>query len=238
MQSSGARVASTLPSSGRWPPASPARLGHALLLVGLLALTRVGGFLVLARVTGRADLETIDGVTFAVLVGTSALSLGGVIGLGLLRWGRLSLADLGWSTFRLGPDLARGLLGGAACCGIVLLLHMSAGENATEAVQGWWSVPPLERLLVVLIGVEAALTEETLFRGDLQPTLQRMLGRGAGLLLTAVLFAAYHLRFGLLGLLGKTAFGLLFGLLRDRTGGRLVSPALAHWISWTVMGFR
>ncbi|HSP20394.1 MAG TPA: CPBP family intramembrane glutamic endopeptidase [Myxococcaceae bacterium] len=238
MQPSGARVASTVPSSGRWPLGSPARLGHALLLVGLLALTRVGGFFALARVTGRADLETIDGVTFAVLVGTSILSLGGVIGLGLLRWGRLSLADLGWSTARPGPDLARGLLGGAACCGIVLLLRMSAGETAAEALQGWWSVPPTERLLIVLIGIEAALTEETLFRGDLQPTLQRMLGRGAGLLLTALIFAAYHLRFGLLGLLGKTAFGLLFGLLRDRTGGRLLSPALAHWISWTVMGFR
>ena len=52
---------------------------------------------------------------------------------------------------------------------------------------------------MVLVGVEAALTEETLFRGDLQPTLQRMLGRGPGLLLTALIFAAYHLRFGLLG---------------------------------------
>lgn len=238
MQRSGARIAPTFSSSGRWPLGSAARLGHALLLVALLALTRVGGFLVLSLVTGRTDLETIDGVTFAVLLGTSVLSLGGVLGLGLLRWGRLSLVDLGWSTVRLGPDLARGVLGGAACCAIVLLLQMSAGATATEAFQGWWSVPPLERLLVVLIGLEAALSEETLFRGDLQPTLQRTLGRGAGLLLTAVIFAVYHLRFGLLGLLGKTAFGLLFGILRDRTGGRLVAPALAHWISWTVMGFR
>lgn len=49
-------------------------------------------------------------------------------------------------------------------------------------------------------------------------------------------FALYHLRFGLWGLLAKTAFGLVFGLLRDRTG-RLVSPAVAHWFSWTVLGF-
>ena len=114
---------------------------------------------------------------------------------------------------------------------------MTAGATASEALASWWGVSPLGRLLVALVGLEAALTEETLFRGDLQPTLQRILGRGPGLLLTAVIFAAYHLRFGLLGFLGKTAFGLLFGILRDRTG-RLVSPALAHWISWTVMGFR
>ncbi len=112
MERSGARIAPTFSSSGRWPLGSPARLGHALLLVGLLALTRVIGFMVLSRVTGRTDLETIDGLTFAVLLGTSVLSVGGVLGLGLLRWGRLSLADLGWSAARLGPDIGRGCSAG------------------------------------------------------------------------------------------------------------------------------
>jgi len=237
MQPPAAVATATTSSAARWPTGSGARLGHALLLVALLALTRVLGIVLLARVTGRADLETIDGWTFAVLLGTSVLSLGGVIGLGLLRWGRLSLFELGWSAARLGPDLARGVLGGAVCCGIVLLIQMSAGASAPEVLHGWWSAPPLERLLILLIGVEAALTEESLFRGDLQPTLQASLGRGAGQLVCALVFAAYHLRFSLWGLLGKTAFGLVFGILRDRTG-RLVSPAVAHWISWTVMGFR
>ena len=233
-----ARAAATQERSStpRWAVGSGARLAHALLLVALLAMTRVIGFLLLARVTGRVDLEVIDGRTFGALLAASALSLGGVIGLGLLVWGRISLAELGWRSDRLGRDLLRGMVGGIACCGIVLLVSMSRGATAAEALQGWWTVPLLERVLGVLIGVEAALTEETLFRGDLQPTLQRMLGRGAGLLLTAVLFAVYHLRFELWGLLGKTAFGLVFGLLRDRTG-RLVSPAVAHWITWTVVGF-
>ena len=223
-------------SNARWPLGSGARLAHALLLVALLAMTRVVGFLLLARVTGRVDLEVIDGWTFGALLAASVLSLGGVIGLGLLVWGRISLGELGWRADRLGPDLVRGVVGGIACCGILLLISMSRGATAAETVQGWWTVPFLERLLGALIGVEAALTEETLFRGDLQPTLQRTLGRGAGLLLTAVLFAVYHLRFELWGLLGKTAFGLVFGLLRDRTG-RLVSPAVAHGITWTVLGF-
>ncbi len=223
-------------STARWPVGGGARLAHALLLVALLAMTRVVGFLLLARITGRADLGVVEGWTFVALLAGSVLSLGGVIGLGLLVWGRVSLAELGWKAERLGPDLLRGAVGGAVCCGIVLLVSMSHGATAAETLQAWWEVPFLERLLGMLIGVEAALTEETLFRGDLQPTVQRMLGRGAGLLLTAVLFALYHLRFGLWGLLGKTAFGLVFGLLRDRTG-RLVSPAVAHWISWTVLGF-
>ena len=223
-------------STARWPVGSGARLAHALLLVVLLAMTRVVGFLLLARITGRGDLGVINGWTFAALLAASVLSLGGVIGLGLLVWGRVSLAELGWRAERIGPDLLRGAVGGAACSGIVLLISMSRGATATETLQGWWEVPFLERLLGMLIGVEAALTEETLFRGDLQPTVQRILGRGAGQILTAVLFALYHLQFGLWGLLGKTAFGLVFGLLRDRTG-RLVSPAVAHWISWTVLGF-
>jgi membrane protease YdiL (CAAX protease family) len=223
-------------SKPRWELGSGARLAHALLLVALLAMTRVVGFVLLARVTGRGDLEVIDGWTFGALLAASVLSLGGVVGLGLMLWGRISLAELGWRADRLGPDLVRGGVGGLVCCGIVLLVSMSRGATAAETMQGWWAVGVLERLLGVLIGIEAALTEETLFRGDLQPTLQRILGRGAGLLLTAVLFALYHLRFEFWGLLGKTAFGLVFGILRDRTG-RLVSPAVAHWLTWAVLGF-
>jgi len=228
-----APVRSTKP---RWELGTGARLAHALLLVALLALTRVVGFVLLARVTGRGDLEVIDGWTFGALLGASVLSLGGVVGLGLVVWGRISLASLGWRADRLGPDVVQGVVGGIVCCGIVLLVSMSRGATAAETLYGWWQVSFLERLLCVLIGIEAALTEETLFRGNLQPTLQRTLARGAGLLLTAVLFALYHLRFEFWGLLGKTAFGLVFGLLRDRTG-RLVSPAVAHWLTWAVLGF-
>ena len=236
MQPSDPVALSVAPSTARWPVGSGARLAQAVLLIALLAMTRVVGFVLLARITGRADLEIIDGWTFAALLAASVLSLGGVVGLGLLLWGRVSLAELGWRAERLGPDLVKGVLGGLACCAIVLLISMSRGATVTEALQGWWGVPVLERVLGILIGIEAALSEETLFRGDLQPTLQRLFGRGAGLLLTALVFAAYHLRFGLWGLLGKTAFGLVFGILRDRTG-RLVSPAAAHWITWTVLGF-
>jgi membrane protease YdiL (CAAX protease family) len=220
----------------RWEVGSGARLAHALLLVALLAMTRVIGFILLTRVTGRGDLEVIDGWTFGAFLVASVLSLGGVVGLGLVLWGRVSFPELGWRADRLGPDVVRGVLGGIACCGVVLLISMSRGATAAETLEGWWQVSLLERLLGVLIGIEAALTEETLFRGNLQPTLQRMLARGAGLLLTAVLFALYHLRFELWGLLGKTAFGLVFGLLRDRTG-RLVSPAVAHWLTWALLGF-
>jgi hypothetical protein len=76
-----------LARTARWPVGSGARLAHALLLVALLAMTRVIGFVLLARVTGRGDLGVIDGWTFAALLAASVLSLGGVIGLGLVVWG-------------------------------------------------------------------------------------------------------------------------------------------------------
>jgi hypothetical protein len=37
--------------SPRWPVGSGARLAHALLLVALLAMTRIVGFVLLARIT-------------------------------------------------------------------------------------------------------------------------------------------------------------------------------------------
>src|SRR5215470_13738363 len=123
----GGPVPAAATSTARWPVGSGARLAHALLLVALLAMTRVIGFLILARVTGRGDLGVIDGWTFAALLAASVLSLGGVIGLGLVIWGRVSLAELGWRAERLGPDLLKGALGGLACCAIVLLISMTRG---------------------------------------------------------------------------------------------------------------
>ena len=130
-----------------------------------------------------------------------------------------------------------GILGGIALCAIVLGLMVGAGAEATEVLGVWGSAPAAERLLLImLVGIEAAFTEESLFRGDLQPALQARLGRWPGLVVCAAIFAVYHLRFSPWGLAGKAIFGGVFGLLRMRTG-RLVAPAVAHWISWAVMGF-
>src|SRR5678815_1641417 len=107
MELSGPGEAPLPSSTARWPLGSGARLAHALLLVVLLAMTRVVGFLLLARVTGRGDLGVIDGWTFVALLAASALSLGGVIGLGLVVWGRVSLSGLGWRAERLGPDVLK-----------------------------------------------------------------------------------------------------------------------------------
>jgi hypothetical protein len=196
-------------------------------------MTRVVGFVVLARLTGPWRPR---GRRRLVLRGAPR----GQRALPrrrrrarLVVWARISLASLGWRADELGPDRSAGVAGRAR-----LLRHrapdldVQAGRaSAAETLQGWWQVSLPERLLGLLIGVEAALTEETPLPG--QPPADPcsgMLARGAGLLLTAILFALYHLRFELWGLLGKTAFGLVFGhpARPDRPAGLPGGGALAH----------
>ncbi len=81
-------------------------------------------------------------------------------------------------------------------------------------------------LLLVVFAVVPAICEEALFRGFVQAGfLQIFESAPAGIILTALLFAAFHLNpwifIGVLGL------GLFLGLLAQRTGS-LVPPILGH----------
>jgi membrane protease YdiL (CAAX protease family) len=89
----------------------------------------------------------------------------------------------------------------------------------------------------VLMGVIAAIPEETIFRGILQPTLQNKVGRWPGILLTAAIFSVYHVhfQFALPRLLSHFCWGLILGLLRERTG-TLWAPAIAHALMWIIFG--
>lgn len=101
-------------------------------------------------------------------------------------------------------------------------------------------LPPgfaLQALLQLLV---VALPEELFYRGYVQTTLRRALpGRGAvvlgarlgpGFLATQLLFAAGHLVSLQPWRLGTFLPGLLFGWLRERTGG-LAAPIVLHALS-------
>jgi membrane protease YdiL (CAAX protease family) len=67
----------------------------------------------------------------------------------------------------------------------------------------------------IALGLSAGISEELLFRGAVQPRL--------GLLLTTLLFTIGHLQYGLtLATLQVFVIGLVFGLMRKRTGGVVV----------------
>jgi membrane protease YdiL (CAAX protease family) len=228
----------TPPSSRRWPSGSNRALLHvpAVLVLHALVLLAVG--VPLARLLLRGEkVWAAHPMSFLFLVVVGSLDLLVSIRLGLMKWGRLRLAEIGWSRLVPARDLALGLLGGAAAIGLVFAsMALFLGVPVTaQLLRKLGSFRPEQRVLFVLMGVYAAFAEETIFRGYLQPGLQRRLGRVGGLLAGAVLFSIYHLKFRPLALVSKALVGLVLGGLRDRTGSVWAS-AIAHALIWIVMG--
>src|SRR6185295_7674281 len=120
-------------------------------------------------------------------------------------------------------DVAYGVLGFALYA--IIVTSGIAAENGlsdtiayiTDTVAHY---TPQQRVFFALMGLIAAVPEETIFRGLMQPTLQKKVGRWSGILLTAIIFAVYHVQyqFALPRLISHLCHGLILGLLRERTG--------------------
>lgn len=123
----------------------------------------------------------------------------------------------------LGSGAVLGLSGlglSTVLCALALTVGHRAGTGGIAALLGG-------SLLILF----QASVEEVYFRGWLQPMLVRAWGNAAGIVATALAFAALHLMGGersLVTLLNLLLGGLLFGLLALRSGG-IVLPAAAHF---------
>jgi membrane protease YdiL (CAAX protease family) len=204
-----------------------------LLLLHAVVLTAVGLPLAALLLGEQSVFEAAPGA-FVFLVVLAAADLGIVIGLGLLRWNRLTLAELGWRRPRA-RDILLGLLGGALAIAAILGVAFLYRGSVAGMLAQVRAFAPEQRALFLLMGIHAALGEETIFRGYLQPTLERKLGRPAGLLITAAVFAVYQLKLRPFPLLSKLATGVVLGGLRQASGS-LWPPAIAHACVWVVMG--
>ena len=71
--------------------------------------------------------------------------------------------------------------------------------------------------------------------GMLLPALVKRLGAPTALFVAAVIFALYHRNLRPGSLIFKTSAGLLYGALALRNRA-LVSPAVAHTLSWVIVG--
>ncbi|MFP4053610.1 MAG: CPBP family intramembrane glutamic endopeptidase [Phycisphaerae bacterium] len=89
-----------------------------------------------------------------------------------------------------------------------------------EAGYGWGMV-------LLLIAVGPAISEEIAFRGIIQPSLGHILKPGEALLVTALLFAILHLQW--LGLLHLSIMGLVLGWVRIKSGS-LYPCMLLHFV--------
>lgn len=226
----------------RWPIGTTGALWLAfLLIVGhYLAMFGVGG--VLWTVLGLHDRREIWQATpaaFILNIGVGVFEIGLVLGVWMRRYARLSFHDAGWCAFAR-RDVAYGVLG-FALHAIVITCTFAADDGFRDAlasiVNSIAHYTPHQHVFFVLMGVIAAIPEETIFRGIMQPTLQNKLGRWSGIVLTALIFALYHVQFSfvLSVLIPHACFGLILGLLRERTG-TLWAPAITHVLAWVVLG--
>ena len=227
-------------TSPRWPIGTTGALWLAfLLIVGHYLSWLPGGVLGIVLGLERPDIFQAPPAAFLVIITVGVVEIGLVLGLGMCRYARLSFHEAGWRGFS-SRDVAYGVLGFAVFA-IVFTGVFAADDGLTNAIAYITDkiarYTPQQRVLFALMGVIAAIPEETIFRGILQPTLQNKIGRCSGILLTALIFAVYHVqfRFALPQIISHTCHGLILGLLRERTG-TLWAPATAHVLAWMILG--
>lgn len=208
--------------AGRLLPLDPASPVHAvalsytsLILINLLVTLGMG-------IKNLANMMEQNAVQFDPLPGLWAqdivFAFMGLVGVGWLarRGLRESLQRLAIVRPTL-PQIALGVGAGLAMIPVVLGLEAGARqiglgldadvERLTEALLGTLltSAPG-----ILTLGLAAALGEETIFRGALQPRF--------GLLFTAILFALLHSTYGLtLSTALVFVVGLMLGVVRART---------------------
>ncbi|MEZ4513732.1 MAG: type II CAAX endopeptidase family protein [Chloroflexota bacterium] len=202
-------------------PIDPASPVHAVALaLSMLVLTNMLvtlgiGLGTLAETASMTEQNT--GSLLAQLWAQQLLTaLLAVVGVGWLRrrngrslWQRLGITGIN------GRQLLIGVGVGLALVPVVILLETASSaagwdasdvEKLTEALLGplFTSIPG-----ILTLGLAAAIGEETLFRGALQPRF--------GLLFTSLLFALLHSNYGIsIATVVVFALGCVLGWLRNR----------------------
>jgi len=179
-------------------------------------------------------LPALGGVVGGLAV--MVVQFGLILWFGLVRLAGVRLRDVGWRLDGWRRQLAVGAAGFVALSiGLVALLAPLGALDVAATARAIAAYTPGQRVFFAALGVQAALAEETLFRGYLQGALAHRVGVGAAVLATALVFALSHLTLAPVRLLGLVWIGLVLGALRG--GDRpLVAPAVAHALLWAVWG--
>ncbi len=207
------------------------------------AVTLTVAILVAANVLAHQVIPDADA---AVAVGL-VLSLSAVAAAG-----RMTADDLGLARRNL-PSGARwgGVAAGAVILGYGIAALVPAAREAVPAATSTWGESLLRAL--VLIPLLTVIPEEFAFRGVLWGLLRRRYGRWWATGVSSVLFGLWHVSSALSGgaanesvsgvvgggvsgtivrVVGTVVFtgaaGVLFAVLRDRSGS-LLAPIALHW---------
>ena len=234
-----------------WPElvAMPLSLIDMVLLVagGFVVLGEVLAPVIVSPVTGfiSSRLESPLSEALTVLIGYATLSLPPL----LILWQQMqSLGSSkppqgGWLQWRFRP-WGRGFLQGGRGWLMVMppviltvwiigtLVGDQGGSNPLLELVFRSRDPLAQVLLAITAVVLAPLFEEVVFRGVLLPVLGNVLGRGWGVILSALVFAVAHLSIGELPPL--LVLGLGLAMLRLSTG-RLFPCVVMHslWNAFT-----
>lgn len=123
------------------------------------------------------------------------------------------------------------LIGGGGVAASLLMSWLNGGVVEGSGMTGFGLLVVLGMMLTL---VQASM-EEVLFRGWLQPILAEQRGAIAGVLGSALLFALFHLIGGArapVTLVFIMLAGVLFGLLRQRTGG--IAASVGAHAAWNI----
>jgi membrane protease YdiL (CAAX protease family) len=117
---------------------------------------------------------------------------------------------------------------------------LGGGDSRQQIIETFTGSETLqERVLIIVLAIAVApMAEEFIFRFFLYGVLKRYLGRGAGLILNALLFGAVHVHLPSLGPL--FVLGGCFTLAYEWSGSILVSMtmhALFNFLSLTALAF-
>jgi membrane protease YdiL (CAAX protease family) len=217
---------------------SERHLAAALLLPAVLTLLTFGVMGLLGRrfLSSPEAFFAAPPVSFLLLGVAAALRAGGVVGLGLVKIGGLTLGELGWRRQSPATAIALGVAGAALMIGALVALLFAFGVfDAGGAVHTIATFTPGQRALFACFALESGFTEETLFRGYVQPVLVSRLGLPVGIVAQAALFSLYHVPRAPLPLLTRLSFGLVLGVLRGRERP-LWACAIAHGLLWILLG--
>lgn len=207
------------------------------------------GLLAWYAVAIAADYFLVDvwgltsGTRFALL-GAAELILGGGVIFLALRLTGIRLAEIGWTSHRIGPDVLVGLTIAAlfAVLQFAVIIPATGGAGRSDIVANATQIgetyPGLfGMLLLALLG---STSEELLFRGLLLGGIAMAFNgvttaRVLATAIVAVLFALSHGYQGWAGMVDTGLFGgLLLSVIYWWRGMRLAAPIAAH-VGWNVI---
>ncbi len=212
-----------------------------LIAFVLIVLQIVGVFIIgFGQILPRLFPEGTDPfngsvTSFLFVAGGAFYGIVFLVWLGSVKFQKQTWRELGWNFDGLGRTVVVGLVGGAIAVGFTLGLLAVLGVSASEIAGGLTEPTWSKRLLLGCIGAQVGVIEESLFRGNLTKALEKRMPFWPAWVLQAALFSVYHLNFRPPALIGKFACGLIYGGAR-KVSGSLLGAAIAHFLTWFIVG--